>query len=86
MRLVGSIDQYNIDVIGAAENRNNKINLDPNPEIISELDLYNWFHIKVGTRVLQQCYHVSVLRSSAATLIVVSLCRAWRGGVSPEVV
>ena len=86
MRLVGSIDQYNIDVIGAAENRNNKINLDLNSKIISELDLYNWFHIKVGTGVIQQCCHVPVLWSSTATLIVVSLCRAWRGGVSPEVV
>ena len=86
MRLVGSIDQYNIDVIGAAENRNNKINLDLNSKIISELDLYNWFHIKVGIGVIQQCCHVPVLWPSAATLIVVSLCCAWRGGVSPEVV
>ena len=75
MRLVGSINQYNIGVIGAAENRNNKINLDPNAEIISELDLYDWFHIKVEIRVLQQCCQVPVLRSSAATSIVVSLCR-----------
>ena len=76
VRLVGSIDQYNIGVIGVTENRNNKINIDPNSEIIPELDLYNWFHIKVGTRVLQQCCQVLVLRPSAATSIVVSLCHA----------